>query len=166
MFCAAIWISMSPLTYWNLNSSSKILVLQCCSIVVKKWNDIPSQIGLSNYYSRKHNTSSRYVPVAISIRNKGIIMKILKYIYLYTICANVLFPSTKAIPIMFERVTTHYKALQTWIGDNATRYHNFNALPHALPYIFFQLSMVWGYLQCVTIISICYHTINVPFIWV
>ena len=38
------------------NSSSKILVLQYCldscwSIVAKKWNDIPSQTGLSNYYS-------------------------------------------------------------------------------------------------------------------
>ena len=47
-----------------------------------------------------------------------------------------LFPLTKAIPIMFERVTTHYQTLQTWIGHGATRYHNFNALPHALPYIF------------------------------
>ena len=28
MFCVAIWIWMSPLTYWNLNSSRKILVLQ------------------------------------------------------------------------------------------------------------------------------------------
>ena len=34
-----------------------------------------------------------------------------------------------------ERVATHYKTLQTWIGHNATHYHNFNALPHALPYI-------------------------------
>ena len=58
----AMWIWISSLTYWNLNSSSKILVLQkylfyndcldlCWSIVVKKWNDITSQIGLSNYYS-------------------------------------------------------------------------------------------------------------------
>ena len=29
------------------------------------------------------------------------------------------------------------------------RYHNFNVLLHALPYIFSQFSMVWGYLQCV-----------------
>ena len=28
MFCVAIWTWMSPLTYWNINSSSKILVLQ------------------------------------------------------------------------------------------------------------------------------------------
>ena len=28
MFCVAIWMWMSSLTYWNLNSSSKILVLQ------------------------------------------------------------------------------------------------------------------------------------------
>ena len=83
----------------------------------------------------------------------------------------------KAIPIMFEHVITHYQTLQTRIGHDATRYHKFNALPHALPYIFSQFtwighnaklyhnfnvllhvspyifskfSMVWGYLQCVT----------------
>ena len=38
---------------------------------------------------------------------------------------------------MFEHVTRHYQTLNTWIGHNATRYHNFNALPHALPYIFY-----------------------------
>ena len=63
---------------------------------------------------------------------------------------DVFFPLTKAIPIMFEHVTTHYQTLQTWIGDDATCYHNFNALPHALPYIFSKFSMVWGYLQRVT----------------
>ena len=29
----------------------------------------------------------------------------------------------------------------TWIGHNATRYHKFNALPHALPYIFSQFNI-------------------------
>ena len=48
---------------------------------------------------------------------------------------DILFPLTKAIPIMFERVTTHYQTLQTWIGHNATHNHNFNTLPQALPYI-------------------------------
>ena len=38
----------------------------------------------------------------------------------------------------------------TWIGHNAKRYHNFNLLLHALPYIFSKFSMVWGYWQCVT----------------
>ena len=33
----------------------------CWSIAVKKRNDIPSQKGLSNYYSKKHNTYSRHV---------------------------------------------------------------------------------------------------------
>ena len=35
-----------------------------------------------------------------------------------------------------ECFTSHYQALQTWVGHDATRYHNFNALPHALSYIF------------------------------
>ena len=38
----------------------------------------------------------------------------------------------------------------TWIVDNATRYHNFNALIHALLYIFSQFKMVCDYLQPVT----------------
>ena len=58
---------------------------------------------------------------------------------------DVFFPLTKVIPIMFEHVTTHYQTLQTWIGHDATRYHNLNALPHALPhalpYIFSQFNM-------------------------
>ena len=48
----------------------------------------------------------------------------------------------------FKRVTTHYQTLQTSIGLNVTRYHNFNALPHALthalPYIFFEICLVLG----------------------
>ena len=37
------------------------------------------------------------------------------------------------------------KTWMPWIGHNATRYHNFNmlphGLPHALPYIFSQFDM-------------------------
>ena len=89
---------------------------------------------------------------------------------------DVFFPLTKVIPVMFEHVTTHYQTLQIWIGHDATRYHtryhmryhtfslsltwighnpkryhNFNVLLHTLPYIFSKFSMVWGYLQRVTI---------------
>ena len=56
--------------------------------------------------------------------------------FIHYIYVDILFSLRKAISIMFERVTTHYQTLQTWIGHGATRYHNFNALPHALPYIF------------------------------
>ena len=51
---------------------------------------------------------------------------------------NILFPLKKVIPVMFEKVTSYYQTLQTWIGHNATRYHNLNALP----YIFSQFNMV------------------------
>ena len=37
-------------------------------------------------------------------------------LYMYV---DILFPLTKAIPIMFERVTTYYQTLQIWIGHNA-----------------------------------------------
>ena len=62
----------------------------------------------------------------------------------------ILFCLTKAIPIMFECVTTHYQTLQTWIGhvqrvtitstSYHTRYHTFSlrlawfvAICNALP---------------------------------
>ena len=35
-----------------------------------------------------------------------------------------------------------------WFG--VTRYHNLNALPHVLPYIFSEIFLVLGYLQRVT----------------
>ena len=41
------------------------------------------------------------------------------------------FPLTKAIQIISERVTTHYKTLQSWIDHNSTFCHNLNALSHA-----------------------------------
>ena len=49
------------------------------------------------------------------------------YMYAYT-----LFPLAKAIPIMFERLTTHYQILETRIGHNETRYHNFNTVSRIL----------------------------------
>ena len=89
---------------------------------------------------------------------------------------DILLPLKKVIPIMFERVTRHYKTLQTfigqrinitstryytcyhtfspsltWVGYNATCYHNFNVLPHLLPYIFSKNKIVRSYLQRVTI---------------
>ena len=40
---------------------------------------------------------------------------------------------------------------QTWLGHNATRYHDLNALPHALPhalpYIFSEIFLFLSYLQ-------------------
>ena len=74
-------------------------------------------------------------PAVMSISNKGI--NILKYVCSYAICMLIYFP----IPIMFKRVTTHYQTLQTWIGHNPTCYYNFDALPHALPFIFSQFNM-------------------------
>ena len=41
---------------------------------------------------------------------------------------DILFALIKAIPIMFEGITTYYQTLKTWIGHNARRYHQFYAL--------------------------------------
>ena len=59
--------------------------------------------------------------------------------YMYV---SILFPPTKAITIMFECVTTYYQTLQTWIANNATRYHNFNVCYH-MRYHTFSLSLAW-----------------------
>ena len=64
--------------------------------------------------------------------------------FIHYMYVDILFSPKKAIPIMIERVTTHSQSLQTGIGYDATRYHNFNAFPHALthtlPYIFPQFN--------------------------
>ena len=91
--------------------------------------------------------------------------------FIHYMYVDIIIPLTKVIPIKFEPVTIYYQTLQTlighngtrhhkcyrafslsltWTGHNTTPYHNLNALPHALPYIFSQFSMVWGYLQRVT----------------
>ena len=66
-------------------------------------------------------------------------------IFMHYMYVDILFPLTKATPIMSERVATYYQTLKTWIGHNAMRYHKFNALPHtlqhALSYIFSQFNM-------------------------
>ena len=97
----------------------------------------------------------------MSICNKGIIMKILKYVCSYTICMLIyiwlsqnpfqlclnvlphiakLYKHGKAI---IQRVTncyhTCYRAFSpslTWVGYNATRYRNFKVLAHVILYIF------------------------------
>ena len=48
--------------------------------------------------------------------------------FIHYMYVHILFPLTKAIPIMFEHVTTHYLTLETSIGNNAT--HDGNAWWH------------------------------------
>ena len=43
--------------------------------------------------------------------------------FIHFLYVDILFPLTKAIPIMFERVITHYETLEKWIGHDATRDH-------------------------------------------
>ena len=62
--------------------------------------------------------------------------------YMYV---DIRFPLTKAIPVMFQCSDTHYQTLQTSTDHDATHCHNFNALPHALRYVFSKLTIVWDY---------------------
>ena len=149
MFCVAMWIWMSPLTYWNLNSSSKVLVLQwlfefmlvyckngmiylikkVCLIIIhgNKTHILVMSCYHKHQQERYHHENTE-------------ICMIIHYMYV-----DILYPLTKTIRIMFECVTTHYQTLQTWTGHNTMRYHNANALPHelphSLPYIFSQFTM-------------------------
>ena len=61
--------------------------------------------------------------------------------YIHTLYVDILFALIKAIPIMFEGITTYYQTLKTWIGHNATRYHKFYALAPMLPHLFSQSNM-------------------------
>ena len=72
------------------------------------------------------------------------------------------FTQSKAIPIIFEHLATHYQTLETWICHNATRCPKLNALPHALPYIFSEICLVLGNLQRVTT---CYRQIYKKYIY-
>ena len=69
----------------------------------------------------------------------------------YCLVRKVAIPFSKHNFSHFERFTTHYQTLQTWIDVNATRYHNLNALPHVLPhkspYIFSEICLILGYLR-------------------
>ena len=49
-----------------------------------------------------------------------------------------------------------FQTLETWIGHNATCYHNFNALPYMLPHALFNIFSHFNNL-CVTENSTCYH---------
>ena len=54
--------------------------------------------------------------------------------FIHYMYADISFSLTKAIPIMFERVTTHYQTLQTWIGHAASLTW-FGAICNALPHV-------------------------------
>ena len=51
----------------------------------------------------------------------------------------------------YNKFSNFQKTPQTWLGHNPTRYHDLNALshalPHALPYIFSEICLILGYLQ-------------------
>ena len=76
----------------------------------------------------------------------SVVISITSILLIHYVCVDTLFPLEKTIPIMFERIITHYQSLQTWIGHNATHYSILNALPlallHALSYIVSQFTMV------------------------
>ena len=134
-----------PLHIEILNSSSKILVLQWLLGIMLVYSSqkvklYAFQRGLSNYYSNTaHILDKSSCHQHQQQRHHNENTKICMFInYMYV---DILFPLTKAISVMFERVTPHYQTLQTWIGHDATHYHNLNALLHGLPYIFSQFNM-------------------------
>ena len=159
MFCVAIWMWMFPVTYWNLNSSSKILVPQWLPgfMLVLLWSKseiiyLPKQAYLIIIHrNTKHildmPSCHKHQQQRYHYENTKLCM------FIDCICVDIRFPLTKDISVTFEGVTTHYQTLQTWIGHNVTCYHNLNAPPDVLPYIFSQFSMVWG------LFAIGYHAL-------
>ena len=56
------------------------------------------------------------------------------------------------LKLRLHKDMANFQTLQTWIGHNATRYHNLNGLSQVSPYIFSEICLILGYLQCVTVI--------------
>ena len=71
--------------------------------------------------------------------------------YMYV---DILLSLTKAFPIIFECVTTHFQILQTWIGPDATCYHTYY---YTVPYIFSQFNMAVGHNKTCYHKLMCYH---------
>ena len=140
-FCVVIWIWMSLLSYQNLNSSSKLLVLKRMLgfILVyfsqkMKWYSFPKKIFLIIFHGNTAHLQDiscchKHQQQRYHNKNTKICM------FIHCMYVDILFPLTKAVSIMFERVTTHYQTLRKWIDHSSMGYHNFNMLPHALPYI-------------------------------
>ena len=163
MLCVGIWMWMFPVTYSNLNSSSKILVPQWLPgfMLVLLWSKseiiyLPKQAYLIIIHrNTKHTLDMSSCHKHQQQRYHYETTKLCMFID--CICVDIRFPLTKAISVTFEGVTTHYQTLQTWIGHNATCYHNLNAPPdvlHGLAWFsMVQFSMVWG------LFTIGYHAL-------
>ena len=98
------WIQVGPL--WSKSEMIYLPIKVCLVITHRNTTYI-----LDMPYCHKHQ-QKRY-----HNENTKICM------FIHSMHVDLLFPLTRAIPIMFKRVTTYYQTLQTWIGYNTTRYH-------------------------------------------
>ena len=130
IFCVAICMRMSLRAYWNLNFSSKILLLQWllgpslllyCGQKVK-WYTFPKKFCLIIFLKNTIHIldmSCRHKHQQQRYHNENMTI----CMFIYYIYVDIRFLLTKAIPIMFEPVTMH------------NCYHNLNALERKkLPY--------------------------------
>ena len=135
---------MSLLTFSNLNSSAKktcstisawiqVGLLQSKSEMIKLPENVyviiihgnPISCCLKHHQQRYHNENTKIC------------------IFIYYMYVDILFTLIKAIPIMFECITTYFQTLKTWIGHNATHYDQFYALTLMLPNIDVSVSLTW-----------------------
>ena len=111
----------------------------CWSIVVKKWNDISSQKVCLIII---HINTTHILDISCCYKDQqGIIMKIVKYLLSYYCMPIYFFLWQKTFQLCLNVLPHITKLCKTWIGHDATRYYNFNALPHALLYIFSQFTL-------------------------
>ena len=139
VLCGSVNMDVSPLTYWNLNSFSKIIVLQ--------W-----LLGfMLVYFSQKVKRLPKKVCLIIIHRNTTHILDMScchkhqqqKYhhentkicLFIHYTYVDILFPLQKPFQLRLNVLPRVIKLYKTWIGHNATRYHNFNALPNTLPHV-------------------------------
>ena len=114
----------------------------CWPIVVKKWMIyLPKKVCLIIIHRNTTNALDmfcchKHQQQRYHKENTKICM------LMHCMYVDILFLLTKTSNYVWTCYITHYQTLQTWVGHNKTRDHNFNALPQVLPYILSQSSMM------------------------
>ena len=129
-----------------MNSSSKLLVLKRLLGFVlayfsqkMKWYSLPKKVFLIIFHRNTTHLQDmscchKHQQQRYHNDNTKICM------FIHCMYVDILFPLTKAVPIMFGRVTTHYQTLRKWIvlcvtitsTCYHTRYHTFLSFLHGL----------------------------------
>ena len=117
----------------------KILKYVCSNTICMliSWYTFPSKKSHSSYAGTSYHTLLNFKKVDNATTQYQTLRKWINH-------------NTTRYQTLYHTCYFKFSPSLTWVGHNVLRYHDFNVLPYAFTYIFSQLSMVWGYLQCDT----------------